>query len=163
MHTTARDPIQPASRQSIARQALSHLKAFHVEHFMNNMRSTTMRREPAPTPVRRPEPIRRGITSGQRLAQALFDVAGPLARLVRHGETQWASATFTGARHNFILRFEGHDAVQDAERLAIAIADGDITIRGALIADLAVTRFTQTMLPHPVAEMEIAGLLLDQN
>ena len=109
-----------------------------------------MRRENAPTPAitRHAKSSRPRITSGQRLAQALFDVAGPLARLVRHSETQWASATFTGARHTFILRFDG---------------DGAIAIRGALIADLAVTGFAQTMLPHPEVNMEIAGLPLDQN
>jgi hypothetical protein len=103
------------------------------------------------------------VTAGQRLAQALFDRAGPLARLVRHGETQWASATFTGARHVFVLRFAGMGAVDDAEALVTAIADDAITVRGALIAELTVTGFTQTLLPEPHAEIEIAALLLDQN
>ncbi len=102
------------------------------------------------------------VTSGQRLAQALFGRAGPLVRLVRHGETQWASATFTGARHTFVLRFQGAQAVEHAEQLTAAIGDDDITIKGALIAELTVTRFTQTVLPEPEAEIEISALLLDQ-
>ncbi len=102
------------------------------------------------------------VTPGQRLAQALFDLAGPLARLVRHGETQWASATFTGARHTFVLRFQGTEAVADAETLTLAISDDEVAIMGALIAEITVTRFTQTLLPQPEAEIEVSVLLLDQ-
>jgi hypothetical protein len=102
------------------------------------------------------------VTSGQRLAQALFDLAGPLARLVRHGETQWSSATFTGSRHTFVLRFQGAEAVDHAEALTLAISDDEVTVLGALIAEITVTRFSQTLLPEPEAEIEISALLLDQ-
>lgn len=126
-----------------------------MEHIMN-----TITPPPATRPaLRTPHRVRTG--SSQRLAQALFDRAGPLARLVRHSETQWSSATFAGARHSFALRFEGADAVADAETLAIAVGDADITVRGALVAEITVTRFTQTLLPHPAADIEIAVLLLD--
>lgn len=154
------------------------------EHFMNKSRSMLMWRNSDPirppahhslrakatpaTPTTgaangashagfRPRP-----TAGQRLAQALFDQAGPLARLVRHGETQWSSATFTGSRHTFVLRFQGAQALADAEALTIAIADDAVTIRGALIAELTVTAFNQTLLPEPEAEIEVSALLLDQ-
>jgi hypothetical protein len=139
-----------------------------VEHFMNNsIRSTTMWRDtdttrPPARPARTHSGHRPRITSGQRLAQALFDCAGPLARLVRHGETQWASATFTGSRHTFVLRFQGAEAVEAAEHLTAMIGDDEITIQGALIAEITVTRFTQTLLPQPEAEIEISALLLDQ-
>lgn len=116
-------------------------------------------------PIRPPARLadhRPRITSGQRLALALFNQAGPQARLVRHGETQWASATFTGARHTFVLRFMGHEAVEQAEALTAAVCDDMITIQGALIAELTVTRFSQTLLPEPEAEIEISALLLDQ-
>jgi len=141
-----------------------------VEHFMNNARSTTMWRNSDDTQTSTNPEIRAKrhaghrprITSGQRLAQALFDLAGPLARLVRHGETQWSSATFTGARHTFVLRFQGVEAVNDAEALTIAISDDEVSIVGALIAEITVTRFSQTLLPEPEAEIEISALLLDQ-
>ncbi len=102
------------------------------------------------------------ITAGQRLALALFDCAGPMARLVRHTENQWSSATFTGSRHTLILRFEGHTAIAAAETLAVAISDDAITVQSALIAELTISRFDQTVLPQPSAEMEISALLLDQ-
>lgn len=139
-----------------------------VEHFMNiATRSTTMWRNtdtirPPALPARTHSGHRPRLTSGQRLAQALFDRAGPLARLVRHGETQWASATFTGSRHTFVLRFQGAEAVAAAEALTMAISDADIEIQGALIAEITVTAFRQTLLPHPEAEIEVSALLLDQ-
>ncbi|WP_353229243.1 hypothetical protein [Novosphingobium sp.] len=148
---------------------------------MNKMRETAMWRDnnlgkpdltksdltrPAPHHTARDRSEPRGnrprITAGQRLAQALFDRAGPLARLVRHGETQWSSATFSGSRHTFVLRFQGIEALSAAELLVIAIGDDAITVPRALIAEMTVTRFTQTLLPHPEAEMEISALLLDQ-
>lgn len=105
---------------------------------------------------------RRRLTTGQRLAQALFDRAGAHARLVRHGETQWSSATFSGSRHTLVIRFAGQAALDDAETLMTAITDDAITIPGALIAELTVSAFSQTLLPHPEAEMTVTALLLDQ-
>ncbi len=135
-----------------------------VEHFMNiaDRNSTMWRNTENTRPPARHAGHRPRITSGQRLAQALFDCAGPLARLVRHGETQWSSATFSGSRHTFVLRFDGNDAVHAAEALTIAIGDDAIAVQGALIAEITVTRFHHTVLPHPSAEVEVSALLLDQ-
>ena len=158
-----RDPILPGASRRYANQLQSR-----VEHFMNTAtRSTPMWRNtdttrPPARPARSHLGHRPRLTSGQRLAQALFDRAGPLARLVRHGETQWSSATFTGSRHTFVLRFQGDEAVAAAEALTIAISDADLEIQGALIAEITVTRFHQTLLPHPEAEIEVSALLLDQ-
>ncbi len=134
------------------------------EHFMNkNQQSTPARHHAEPhRPLVRQIGNRVRVTSGQRLALALFDRAGPLARLVRHTETQWTSATFSGARHTLVLRFAGLAAVADAEALTLAIADDAISVPRALIAEITVTRFSQTLLPEPAAELEIAALLLDQ-
>jgi hypothetical protein len=157
-----RDPIPEGLWRTCPSAAQSR-----VEHFMNNaMRSTTMWRNADTTrPPARPTRHaghRPRLTSGQRLAQVLFDCAGPLARLVRHGETQWASATFTGSRHTFVLRFQGIAALAAAEHLATMISDDEITIQGALIAEITIARFTQTLLPQPEAEIEVSALLLDQ-
>ena len=140
------------------------------EHFVNKSRRLMMWRNSDPI---RPMPNttkttakttgqRRRLTTGQRLAQALFDLAGPGARLVRHGETQGSSATFSGSRHTLVIRFAGQGAIDDAEVLMTAITEDAIAIPGALIAELTVTAFTQTLLPHPEAEMTVAALLLDQ-
>ncbi len=92
----------------------------------------------------------------------IHEHCNPHARLVRHGETQWASATFTGSRHTFVLRFQGSEAIAAAEHLVAAISDADIEIQRALIAEITVNRFSQTLLPHPEAEIEVSALLLDQ-
>jgi len=157
----ARDPIIAGAGRT-GGDRLSSRK----EHFMNiSTPSTSMRRNTDTIPPHSGRPHsghRPRLTSGQRLAQALFDRAGPLARLVRHGETQWASATFTGSRHTFVLRFQGAEAIAAAEALTMAISDADIEIQRALIAEITVTAFRQTLLPHPEAEIEVSALLLDQ-
>lgn len=161
--TVFRDPTSPRT----ARNCISILQS-GIEHIMNiNAQSTAM--HPATSPTRPAAGAARShaghrprLTSGQRLAQALFDRAGPMARLVRHGETQWASATFTGSRHTFVLRFQGTEAVAAAETLTLAISDSDFEIQRALIAEITVTRFSQTLLPYPEAEIEVSALLLDQ-
>ena len=43
-----------------------------------------------------------------------------------------------------------------------AISHADLEIQGALIAEITVTRFHQTLVPHPEAEIEVSALLLDQ-
>jgi len=169
---TNRDPSLFGRWRTESRSAAKPIAKSLGEHFMNISRSSsTMWRNsdetrPAPHHSERTASRHAGhrprVTSGQRLAQALFDLAGPLARLVRHGETQWASATFTGARHTFVLRFQGAQAVADAEALTLAISDDEVAIMGALIAEITVTRFTQTLLPEPEAEIEVSVLLLDQ-
>jgi len=164
-----RDPTPSAWWRTESASATAPIAKPLGEHFMNKTGSRpTMWRNsdetrPAPHHSERDRPGHRPrVTSGQRMAQALFDLAGPLARLVRHGETQWASATFTGARHTFVLRFQGALAVADAEALTLAISDDEVAIAGALIAEITVTRFTQTLLPEPEAEIEVSVLLLDQ-
>lgn len=167
--TTKRDPKFPGWLRTTARSSANRVGKFHVEHIMNKFgRPSAMWRNsdetrPAPHHSQRDLAHRRPrVTSGHRLAQALFDLAGPLARLVRHGETQWSSATFTGARHTFVLRFQGAQAVADAEAMTMAISDDEVAVMGALIAEITVTRFTQTLLPQPEAEVEVSVLLLDQ-
>jgi hypothetical protein len=155
-----RDPTLPGLARNGARTLQSSM-----EHIMNNDASATTTAYPwdhARSAGRSHSGHRPRLTAGQRLAQALFDRAGPLARLVRHGETQWASATFTGSRHTFVLRFYGNEAVAAAEALALAISDCEFEIRAALIAEMTVTRFAQTLLPQPEAEIEVSALLLDQ-
>ena len=162
------DPTEPRIARSRGNTGLGAARPAW-EHFVNKSRRLMMWRnsDPIRPPLRSGTAAgttgqRRRLTTGQRLAQALFDRAGPLARLVRHGETQWSSATFSGSRHTLVIHFAGHDAVEDAETLMTAITEDAITIPGALIAELTVSAFTQTLLPHPEAEMTVTALLLDQ-
>jgi regulator of RNase E activity RraA len=55
--------------------------------------------------------------------------------------TDWASATFVGARHEFALRLCGSaGAVADAvARLVAGLAECDIPISGQIVADIGLT------------------------
>ncbi|WNO53295.1 hypothetical protein [Stakelama saccharophila] len=48
-------------------------------------------------------------------------------------ETQWASATFTGARHTIWLRAPDDESV---ESWLAALPDAELPVRGHLVADL---------------------------
>jgi hypothetical protein len=49
--------------------------------------------------------------------------------------TRWASATFSGARHDIALRASGSDAL---DRWIAALPDSDLSAPGMLVADLLV-------------------------
>jgi hypothetical protein len=55
--------------------------------------------------------------------------------------TDWASATFVGARHTFDLRFEGADAaIADVtDRLIAVLPEVEIPISGHIVAEIAAT------------------------
>lgn len=52
----------------------------------------------------------------------------------------WASATFSGARHELWLRLEGEGAVARADALALRLARDDFALRGHLVADILIYR-----------------------
>ena len=52
-----------------------------------------------------------------QLLAAVMELAGKQAELLRHAETPWASATFTGSRHNIALAFTGEEAAALGELL----------------------------------------------
>lgn len=108
-----------------------------------------------------PRPPHVRLTRAERLARAVQALAGPRAVLARHIETPWASVTFSGARHTLVLRFDGWEACDDAERLIAALPEHEFQIGGALVADAAVTRTDQQLLPEPRMEVEVDLLLLE--
>ncbi|WP_225204611.1 hypothetical protein [Novosphingobium huizhouense] len=100
-------------------------------------------------------------TMGERLAAAIARLAGERAQIVRHAETPWASVTFSGARHSLVLRFEGWEACDDGEAFIAELPEHEFTLPGVLVADAAVVRNDQVLLPEPVLEVEIELLLLN--
>lgn len=56
-----------------------------------------------------------------------------------HSE-QWASVTFTGARHGFSLLLTGPDAAGRAARLEREIGEMPFALPGHLVADILVTK-----------------------
>ncbi len=105
----------------------------------------------------------RRIATADRLMRALREIAGPLAEVVSHAETPWASITFSGARHTLVLRFAGSDAVSDGENFVIVLPEHEFPLRGQLVADAAVTRVDHELLPAPLMEVECEILLLDED
>lgn len=49
----------------------------------------------------------------------------------------WASATFSGARHEFQLRIEGEDANAATDAFLCCLADAEFALRGHILADIA--------------------------
>jgi hypothetical protein len=108
-------------------------------------------------------PPRRPLIPSERLLRGLREIAGPLAQIVTHRETPWASITFSGARHTIVLRFAGSDAVSDGEAFIAALPDHEFRLRGQLVADASVTRVDHELAPAPLMEVECDVLLLDED
>jgi hypothetical protein len=60
------------------------------------------------------------------------------ATLVRARSRPWASATFSGERHAFVLRVTGRDAATVAQRFSRDGTESEIALDGQLLADLSV-------------------------
>lgn len=82
----------------------------------------------------------RGPDAATLLERAIVAHAGASAvtvRIVTATATRWASATFSGARHEVSL--EG-DRCDTADRWLGSLGEAELPIRGHLVADLAVVR-----------------------
>ncbi len=101
------------------------------------------------------------ISPGERLLRAVTALAGPHAELMAHSEVPWASVTFAGTRHTIVLRYEGWEACDAAEELMAQLPEHEFTIPRTLVADAAVVRLDQVLLPEPTMTLELALLLLD--
>ena len=90
--------------------------------------------ETSPRPTRyRP---RRSISD--RLRDALMTLAEGRADLLTHEETAWSSITFTGTRHEVVLEFQGHEAVEVGEEFIAQLPEHEFNIPGQLVADASV-------------------------
>ena len=96
-----------------------------------------------------------------RLLGQVLQLAEGQAELVRHGERNWASATFAGVRHPIVLSFTGASAVAAGERFIAELSDHEFDIPGQLVADASISEVSQEHLPEPrlIAEFEL--LLLE--
>jgi hypothetical protein len=81
--------------------------------------------------------------AGGLLLRALLDAAGDAAGgeagaccLAAHS-VAWASATITGARHQFTLALHGADATARAAAIETGIATMEFALPGHLVADAA--------------------------
>jgi len=99
---------------------------------------------------------------GRRLRRLVARLAGPHARLLRHAEALWFSATFWGARHTISLAFAGPDAIEAGEAFVAALADHEFGIPGWIVADAAVVAVDHRLLPDPLMVVEAELLVLEE-
>lgn len=103
-----------------------------------------------------------GRSPWKRIAKAVLELAGPGAQLVRHAERPWASATFSGARHTFVLAYDGIEAMEQADDFIAALPDHEFTVAGRLVADATIRSVDQRALPIPRTVVEAELLVLDE-
>ncbi len=96
------------------------------------------------------------------LLSAPMELAGRKAELVRHSERSWASATFSGTRHEVVLSFTGAEAVAAGELFIDALPEHEFAIVGSLVADAAITAVEHTALPEPKLVVTAELLLLEE-
>lgn len=97
-----------------------------------------------------------------RLRDAVLELAGPTAALISHSDKAWASITFAGSRHLLRLRFSGWRAIAAGERFLEALPEHDFKLRGALVADAAITHVTQHVaIDPPFLDVTAELLVLD--
>jgi hypothetical protein len=111
------------------------------------------------TAARCPRPVRRG--PGERLRDALADLAGGRATIVTHTEKSWASVTFAGAHHRLELEFTGAEAVEAGELFVAFLPEHEFAIPGQLVADAAVTEVDHRLDP-PKMVVRCELLLLEE-
>lgn len=92
--------------------------------------SQRVRRREWPRPPRR-DPHTRVIAQ-------LLELTGPESSVIATTSRPWASATFTGARHNVLVRMKGEDRHDKAKWLGKALPEAEFRIPGHIVADACV-------------------------
>ena len=84
---------------------------------------------------------------GDRLRDALLELAESRATILSHAEKRWASVTFTGARHRVGLLFDGAEAIEAGGRFIAFLPEHEFDILGQLVADATVTEVDHRLDP----------------
>lgn len=83
--------------------------------------------------------VRKADPSRAIIAQIIATLSPLVFTLISAKSVDWASATFTGARHEFEFLFDGDDATEVAHSFAQNVNDIDFTIGGHIVADIVAT------------------------
>jgi hypothetical protein len=97
---------------------------------------------------------------GERLREALLDLAQRRAEVLSHSEKSWASITFAGSRHRLKLAFDGDAAIGAGESFIAFLPEHEFAIPGQLVADATVTEVDHEL--HPPRLQVICEILLLQ-
>jgi hypothetical protein len=101
-------------------------------------------------------------TLADRLREALCELAQGQAHVLAHGETAWASVTFSGTRHRVDLAFEGAGAIEAGECFIALLPEHEFAIPGQLVADATVVEVDHRMAPEPRLALTAELLLLEE-
>ena len=82
-----------------------------------------------------------------RLIRQLLTLAGPTVELVQATEREWASATFSGARHAVTLRIPLDHSAAAAPAFIAGLPDHEFDLPGQIVADCVVTLQQRTLDP----------------
>ncbi len=99
-------------------------------------------------------------TPGDRLRDALIELAAGNATVLTHEEKAWASVTFSGSRHELTLDFDGPEAVLSGELFSAVLPDHEFAIPGQLVADALVSGIDHRVYPHPRMVVSVTVLML---
>jgi hypothetical protein len=102
-----------------------------------------------------------GRGAGARLTLALLELAQGHARLLSHSEKSWASITFAGTRHRYVLEFDGAEAVEAGDCFIVFLPEHEFALSGQLVADAAVTEVDHMASP-PLMRVTCELLLLEE-
>lgn len=72
------------------------------------------------------------------LLHEILELCRTKAALLEHRSWHWNSATFNGLRHEILLEFTGHDAIERGEWLCQILPEHEFRIAGHIVADLTV-------------------------
>ncbi|MEM7689680.1 MAG: hypothetical protein AAF291_11730 [Pseudomonadota bacterium] len=86
----------------------------------------------------RPPRYRPRRSTSDRLRDTLLALSQNAGVITRHEESPWSSITFTGSRHEVVLDFTGHEAVEAGETFIAELPEHEFTIPGQLVADASV-------------------------
>jgi hypothetical protein len=74
-------------------------------------------------------------------------LAGPMAELVQASEREWASATFSGARHAVSLRIPLEHSAAAPPAFIATLPDHEFDLPGQIVADCIVTQQKRELDP----------------
>ncbi|NNC72045.1 MAG: hypothetical protein HKN78_04125 [Sphingomonadaceae bacterium] len=75
-----------------------------------------------------------------RLVRQLSDRAGAQPIVEQLRSTPWHSITFSGARHDIVLRFAGDEAADHAAAMADGLDYAEFDLGAHILADIAIAR-----------------------
>lgn len=96
------------------------------------------------------------------LVAAVLALSDGAAQLLRHDETAWRSATFSGARHRIELSFNGAEDAAVGGCLIDVIDQAEFAIARTLVADAAVAWVEHIVSPAPRLRCALDILTLDE-